>query len=179
MHCCVKIHTRITDTEMHFYLQKYCNRKPMHHGCAGSWRDIYYLGGLLMKAGAPNHIGDNFASLETEWKQMYDSASPETMKLPGDLDKWTTPYQKLCILRCIRPDRLTPALTRFVATYRGEKYTQPPGFDLAATFKDSTNMTPLVFILSPGTDPIGSIKHLQQHLLAFGFIKFNRPRPSC
>ena len=160
-----EIHTRITDTEMQFLLAGSIagsEEGMLENPCvswlrAGSWRDIYYLGGLLMKAGAPNHIGDNFASLETEWKQMYDSASPETMKLPGDLDKWTTPYQKLCILRCIRPDRLTPALTRFVATYRGEKYTQPPGFDLASTFKDSTNMTPLVFILSPGTDPIGSI----------------------
>ena len=160
-----ELHTRITDVEIQFLLAGSVagsEEEILDNPCeawlrAGSWRDIYYLGGLLTKAGAPTHIGKNFSSLRKEWKQLYDSALPETTKLPGDLEKWTTPFQKLCILRCIRPDRLIPAMTKFVATFRGQKYTQPPGFDLASTFKDSTNMTPLVFILSPGTDPIGSI----------------------
>ena len=88
---------------------------------------------------------------------MYDDLNPEKTPPPGIWGEILTPFQLLCILRCIRPDRLVPAITNFVASFRGEKYTEPPPFDLAATFKDSNNLTPLIFILSPGTDPIGSI----------------------
>lgn len=40
----------------------------------------------------------------------------------------------------------------------GEKYTQPPQLELASVFKDSTNVTPLIFVLSPGADPMNSLK---------------------
>lgn len=39
----------------------------------------------------------------------------------------------------------------------GQKYIEPPSFDLADTFKDSTCCTPLIFILSAGTDPMSSL----------------------
>ena len=124
----------------------------------GSWRDICYLSNLLKKSGVEEDLSETFVDLQLEWREMYDALTPETMEAPG---LWgsglVTPFQFLCLLRCIRPDRLVPAMTRFVAAYRGDKYTEPPAFDLASTFKDSSNLTPLVFILSPGTDPIGAI----------------------
>lgn len=39
----------------------------------------------------------------------------------------------------------------------GQKYIEPPSFDLADSFKDSTCVTPLIFILSAGTDPMSSL----------------------
>ena len=35
----------------------------------------------------------------------------------------------------------------------GDKYVQPPTLDYAAIYRQSTNMTPIVFVLSPGADP--------------------------
>jgi dynein heavy chain len=39
----------------------------------------------------------------------------------------------------------------------GEEYIKPPPFDLQACYNDSASHVPLVFILSPGSDPMGAV----------------------
>jgi len=39
----------------------------------------------------------------------------------------------------------------------GQKYVEPPSFDLDDSYKDSTCCSPLIFILSAGTDPMSSL----------------------
>jgi len=39
----------------------------------------------------------------------------------------------------------------------GQKYVEPPSFDLGDSFKDSNCCSPLIFILSAGTDPMSSL----------------------
>lgn len=36
----------------------------------------------------------------------------------------------------------------------GELFTKSPVFDLKGSFNDSTSITPIIFVLSPGADPI-------------------------
>jgi dynein heavy chain len=64
-----------------------------------------------------------------------------------------TPFQRLCILRCLRPDKVTPAIQNFVRKHLGANFIEPPPFDLATSFESTDVSTPLVFILSPGSDP--------------------------
>lgn len=63
----------------------------------------------------------------------------------------------MLILRVLRLDKLVPTISQFVASDLGQKYIEPPPFDLEGTFRDSTNTSPLVFILSPGVDPMLSL----------------------
>lgn len=42
----------------------------------------------------------------------------------------------------------------------GENFTFPPLFDLKGAFTDSTCTTPLIFVLSPGADPISYLINL-------------------
>lgn len=50
----------------------------------------------------------------------------------------------------MRPDRVLAALRDFVTENLGQRFIEPPPFDLAACFKESSSSTPLVFVLSPG-----------------------------
>ena len=57
------------------------------------------------------------------------------------------------VLRCLRMDRVTVGITRYVIAKMGDKYVQPPTLDYPAIYRQSTQMTPIVFVLSPGADP--------------------------
>ena len=37
----------------------------------------------------------------------------------------------------------------------GQKFIVVPTFDLNACYRDSSIVTPLIFVLSPGSDPVG------------------------
>ncbi|CDI85223.1 hypothetical protein EPH_0053350 [Eimeria praecox] len=64
---------------------------------------------------------------------------------------------KMCILRILRMDSLTAAASSYVASELGARFLDPPPFDLAQCYKDSTAQTPLIFILSQGSDPVSEL----------------------
>lgn len=53
--------------------------------------------------------------------------------------------------------RYSASPLQFVANELGQKYIEPPPFDLEGIYKDSSSTSPLVFILSPGVDPMLSL----------------------
>ena len=63
----------------------------------------------------------------------------------------------MIILRCIRPDKVIPAIFNYIVEQLGESFITPPQFDLNVVYKDSTSTTPLIFVLSPGADPLNSL----------------------
>ena len=50
---------------------------------------------------------------------------------------------------------MVASVQEFITTHLGAEFIDPPTFDLASSYKDSSVSTPLIFILSPGTDPTG------------------------
>ena len=44
----------------------------------------------------------------------------------------------------------------------GENFINPPTFDLQLIYKDSTNQTPLIFVLSPGSDPLTTLRKFKE-----------------
>lgn len=86
------------------------------------------------------------------WQQYIDCEAPEKEKLPQEW-KNKTPFQRLCIIRALRADRMIYATKMYVQEILGEKYTnfRPPEF--ADSFKETTSKTPIFFILSAGVDP--------------------------
>ncbi|XP_039273758.2 dynein axonemal heavy chain 3-like isoform X3 [Styela clava] len=103
-----------------------------------------------------NGLMDHFAGNITQWKALYDSPSPHLEKFP---DKWNklSGLDGMVILRCVRPDKAIPAIQDYIVDVMGRAYIEPPTFDLAGSFGDSGCCTPLIFVLSPGADPMAGL----------------------
>ena len=89
-----------------------------------------------------------------QWNELYDHANPHQLPLPGN--DWETkldPLQKLCILRCLRIDKCVEGIMDYIIEHLGQRFVEPPPFDLGACYSDSNLTTPLIFILSKGSDP--------------------------
>ena len=44
----------------------------------------------------------------------------------------------------------------------GESFVNPPAFNLKEIYQDSSNIKPLIFILSPGSDPFSALYNYAQ-----------------
>lgn len=64
-----------------------------------------------------------------------------------------TSMQRLCILRALRVDKIPEAVSNYVVSQLGLPFATPPPFDLQACFTSSNVLTPLIFLLSKGSDP--------------------------
>lgn len=113
-------------------------------------------------------FASDLASSAPRFLEWFNHVTPETEKLPLDwreLDK--VPFQKLLVLRCLRPDRMAIALQNFIesALPKGRRFTEVDARlnaynILEESFDDSSPETPIYFILSPGSDVVSDMDRL-------------------
>ncbi|XP_050489817.1 dynein axonemal heavy chain 7-like isoform X1 [Bombus huntii] len=97
-------------------------------------------------------IREAFTGNTRQWKQLFDSKEPQIETIPVPFQHLNL-FKRMLILRCIRPDKILPAVQNFVQAELGSQFIEPPPLDLASTYADSNCCTPLIFVLTPGTDP--------------------------
>ncbi|XP_035537407.1 dynein heavy chain 3, axonemal [Morone saxatilis] len=117
-----------------------------------SWSKIVRASKLPNLEGFFEHVQDNVS----KWKKLYDSGKPHEEQLPGQWSKLVG-MDRMVVIRCFRPDKLVPAVQDFIVDNMGQAYIEPPTFDLAGSYKDSYNCSPLIFVLSPGSDPTAGL----------------------
>ncbi|KAM9845816.1 dynein axonemal heavy chain 6 [Aulostomus maculatus] len=68
-------------------------------------------------------------------------------------------FQKLVLIRNFREEEVVVAATEFVIASLGKQFVESPPVDLARLYHHLSPSTPLVFILSMGSDPMGALQH--------------------
>ena len=105
-------------------------------------------------------ISGSFTHTNKDWKRFYTSEQPEIEPLPSDWSTRIKDFSLLVLLRAIRQDRIQFATTAFVKKTLGEKFVNPPAFNIEEIYKSTTKNTPCLFIISPGADPLSYLENL-------------------
>ncbi|XP_062985188.1 dynein axonemal heavy chain 6 [Elgaria multicarinata webbii] len=97
--------------------------------------------------------------------EQWEGYEPETeeIKYKDDIsnipwDTRLTVFQKLIVVKCFMEEKIVSALTEFVIENLGKQFIENPPVDLATLYQDMSPSTPLVFILSTGSDPMGAFQ---------------------
>lgn len=105
-----------------------------------------------------------FMQNHEKFKLIYDSQNAHTDPLPDHWQEQITDFMRLAIVKMIRPDKFIAALQLWIEKNLGKEFIEGTPFSLPKTFKESSNVVPLIFILSPGSDPINDIKNFAEEM---------------
>jgi len=105
------------------------------------------------------HLLNQMDSEPHLWRKWYVDERPETVELPKSV-KDISLFYRILLLRAMRPDRLTGALTEFVTHNMGVEYVEAEPFDIVETYDEMNNITPSFFVLFPGGDPTPDVERI-------------------
>ncbi|OON14263.1 ATPase family protein [Opisthorchis viverrini] len=113
----------------------------------------------------PNYHGlvTSFEQYPRDWHMWFTAAEPETSPLPGEWDNTTNEFQRMLIVRSLRPDRVAFCATSFITSNLGSRFVEPPVLDMKQVVEDSNTRTPLIFVLSTGVDPTSGLLQLAEN----------------
>ncbi|CAH8839691.1 unnamed protein product [Trichobilharzia szidati] len=114
----------------------------------------------LDKLASFHGIVTSFEQYSRDWNLWYTAAEPENSPLPGEWDNTLNEFQRMLIVRSLRPDRLSFCATSFIVNNLGSRFVEPPVLDMKQVVDDSSTRTPLIFVLSPGVDPTAGLLQL-------------------
>uniref|UniRef100_A0A663M623 Dynein axonemal heavy chain 11 n=1 Tax=Athene cunicularia TaxID=194338 RepID=A0A663M623_ATHCN len=118
---------------------------------------------VLSEMEAFKNLDSDIEGSAKRWRKLVESEVPEKEAFPKEW-KNKSSLQKLCVLRCLRPDRMSYAIRNFVEEKMGSKFVEGRSTDLFEVYKESSPSTPLFFILSPGVDPLEDVEALGKKL---------------
>ncbi|XP_031781103.1 dynein heavy chain 6, axonemal isoform X1 [Nasonia vitripennis] len=117
-----------------------------------------------------NYLATNFQSFEKLMSDVFrkiplriEYYEEEINILPSNNAKaqhsWNTlltDIEKLMLLKALKEEKLIFGITAFVKKNLGQKFVESPLISLQVLYPDTSKVTPLVFVLSTGSDPFSS-----------------------
>uniref|UniRef100_A0A2C9KAC4 Dynein heavy chain coiled coil stalk domain-containing protein n=1 Tax=Biomphalaria glabrata TaxID=6526 RepID=A0A2C9KAC4_BIOGL len=104
------------------------------------------------------------ASNEKAWKHWYDKPAPEEDVIPENYGNMLDPFNKLLLIRSWCPDRTSVQARDYISNSLGTRYTEAVILDIEAMYEESKPRTPLIALLSMGSDPTNEIESLSKRV---------------
>ena len=127
---------------------------------AEAYKQIYCMSKLPVFHGFDQFFIQN----SKKFQEIFDSHEPHNEPIPGDWNHKLNSFQKMIILKCLRPDKMALAVQNFITEKLGKVFIEPPTFNLAKSFKDSSITIPLIFVLSAGSDPVADFLRFAEEM---------------
>ena len=121
------------------------------------WEDLIELLTVDDKFSA---LADQLEGQERVWRDWYDLEAPEQAEFPLGYSESLDRFEQALLLRCFRPDRTFNMTKLYVSETLGGYYIKPPVLDTGNVFRQSSCNNPIIFILSPGADPLTDLQKL-------------------
>lgn len=134
--------------------------KPFKWISDTAWLNLVELSKLPQFAEVLNQICRN----EKSWKTWYESDAPEETVIPDGYSNSLDTMRMLMLVRCWCPDRVLPQARKYIAESLGVKYAEGVILDLKVMWEESNPRTPMVCLLSMGSDPTNSIDSLAKRM---------------
>ncbi|KAK3243833.1 hypothetical protein CYMTET_46533 [Cymbomonas tetramitiformis] len=93
-----------------------------------------------------------------DWSSYAASAEPYAFTHYPEGCPKPSPFHKLLLVKTLKEDMLGTALCHFVREMMGDRFVENPPFSLDDIYKDTSKVTPIIFILSTGADPTGMLQ---------------------
>ena len=121
----------------------------------GAWLTCH----ALKQFEAFEKLPDDLVGSAKRFREWFELERPEEAALPGDWRKLPE-FERLLLIRALRTDRMSEALSAFVRNMMGAKFVTSNPFNLVRSYQDVTPQTPVFFILSAGVDPVKDTEKL-------------------
>jgi len=94
------------------------------------------------------------------WKTIMREENPEKVPLPAVYAEKLTDFQHLMLIKVLRQTKMIYSIKQFILKTLGKYFIESPPMKLHEVLADSTPSTPIIFVLSPGADPIAYLMAL-------------------
>ncbi|KAI9190457.1 hypothetical protein H9P43_001891 [Blastocladiella emersonii ATCC 22665] len=128
------------------------------------WRNVCSLGSTISVFA---ELADHIASHTLDWEGYIEADDPFSYPLPGIPQDKLSDFQRLLVVKVLREEMVVGALIAFIRQSIGSPYIDIPPLDLRQVYNDMNSTTPLVFVLSSGSDPVSGLLKLAS-MLGFG-----------
>ncbi|XP_076801600.1 dynein axonemal heavy chain 8-like [Clavelina lepadiformis] len=104
------------------------------------------------------------ASNDKAWKSWFDEEAPEECDTPDGYSKSLDVFRKFLLIRSWCPDRTMAMARYYIIDSLGPRYAEGVILDLEKMYEESNFSTPMICLLSMGSDPTEQIEKLAKKL---------------
>lgn len=98
-------------------------------------------------------LQESLGSDAATWTKWVAAPAPHALSPPEEFAKLEGSFPALMLLKVMRDEKAAVALSAYVAGRMGRAFAEFPVVQLKHVFPDTNNVTPIVFLLSSGSDP--------------------------